>query len=65
MALITKKKVPFKISQKLRKYLTKYGREKELPIKYTDLLRFDNAFPLYDKKGNSFSLHSKKKGTEL
>lgn len=51
MALITKKKIPFKISPKLRKYLTKYGREKELPIKYSDLLRFDNAFPLYDKKG--------------
>jgi hypothetical protein len=51
MALITKKKIPFKISPRLRKYLGKYGREKALPIKYTDLLRFDNAFPLYDKKG--------------
>ncbi len=51
MALITKKKIPFKISNKLRKYLTKYDREKELPIKYSDLLRYDNAFPFYDKKG--------------
>lgn len=51
MALITKKKIPFKISSKLRKYLAKYDREKNLPIKYSDLLRFDNAFPLYDKKG--------------
>jgi hypothetical protein len=51
MALITKKKIPFKISAKLRKYLAKYGREKSLPIKYSDLLRYDNAFPLYDKKG--------------
>ncbi|WP_435354084.1 hypothetical protein [Emticicia sp. SJ17W-69] len=51
MALITKKKIPFKISHRLRKYLSKYGREKDLPIKYSDLLRYDNAFPLYDKKG--------------
>lgn len=51
MALITKKKIPFKISSKLRKYLSKYGRERVLPIKYTDLLRYDNSFPLYDKKG--------------
>ncbi len=51
MALITKKKIPFKISNRLRKYLTKYDREKELPIKYSDLLRYDNAFPFYDKKG--------------
>lgn len=51
MALISKKKIPFKISPRLRKYLAKYGRERALPIKYSDLLRFDNAFPLYDKKG--------------
>ncbi|MGL4629666.1 MAG: hypothetical protein ACRCVT_00565 [Leadbetterella sp.] len=52
MALISKKKVPFKISSKLRKYLQKYGREKELPLKYDDLLRYDNKINLYDKNGN-------------
>ncbi len=51
MALITKKKVPFKISSRLKRYLLKYGRERELPLKYTDLRRFDNRIPLYDKKG--------------
>jgi hypothetical protein len=49
MALISKKKIPFKISNKLRRYLVKYGREKEIPLKYTDLLRFDNKISLYDK----------------
>jgi hypothetical protein len=51
MALISKKKIPFKISPRLRKYLVKYGRERELPLKYSDLKRFDNSIPLYDKKG--------------
>lgn len=51
MALITKRKIGFKISPKLRKYLTKYQRERELPLKYSDLLRFVMRVPLYDKKG--------------
>ncbi len=51
MALITKKKIPFRINGILRKYLTKYGREMALPIQYEDLLRFDNAISLYDKFG--------------
>jgi hypothetical protein len=52
MALISKKKIPYKISPKLRKYLQKYGREKELPLKYSDLTRYDNKISLYDKNGN-------------
>jgi hypothetical protein len=52
MALISKKKIPFKISQKLRKYLVKTGREINLPLKYIDLLRYDNKITLYDKNGN-------------
>lgn len=51
MALISKKKIPFKISPKLRKYLQKFGREIQLPLKYSDLLRYDNKITLYDKKG--------------
>ena len=52
MALITKKKIPYKINLSLRRYLLKYGREFQLPIQYQDLLRYDNAIPLYDKKEN-------------
>lgn len=52
MALISKKKIPYNISNKLRRYLQKYGREKELPLNYSDLLRYDNKITLYDKNGN-------------
>ena len=52
MAIISKKKEAFPISKTLRSYLTKYDREMELPIFYSDLLRFDNSIPLYDKTGN-------------
>lgn len=52
MAIISKKKIPFKINADLRKYLEQYNRELSIPIHYAYLLRFDNAIPLYDKKGN-------------
>jgi hypothetical protein len=52
MALITKKKNPYRINGSFRKYLLKYGREMELPIQYLDLKRYDNSIALYDKKGN-------------
>ncbi|MFN8357238.1 MAG: hypothetical protein U0Y10_22470 [Spirosomataceae bacterium] len=52
MALISKKKIPYKISNRLRRYLEKYNREFEMPLGYSDLLRYDNTIPLYDKKGN-------------
>jgi NAD-specific glutamate dehydrogenase len=51
MALISKKKLPFPISQSLYSYLRKHNRISPIPIHYTDLLRFDNAIPLYDQKG--------------
>lgn len=51
MALITKKKIPFRINNRLRKYLTHYGREFAMPLEYHHLQRFDNSIPLYDKKG--------------
>ncbi len=51
MALISKKKIPFRINGSLRKYLLKYGREMDLPIQYNDLKRYDNTIALYDKKG--------------
>ena len=52
MALISKKKVPYRINTDLREYLVKYQREVPLQIHYTDLLRFSNAISLYDPKGN-------------
>ena len=50
MALISKKKLPFKISHHLRHYLVKYDREFKLPINYADLLRYDNSIPLIDRR---------------
>lgn len=52
MALISKKKIPVKISQGLRAYLNRYDREVKAPIAYPDLLRYDNAIPLYDSQGH-------------
>jgi hypothetical protein len=52
MALISKKKDLFKISEALRQYLDKYERLIELPITYESLLRYDNSIPLYDRNGN-------------
>ncbi|MEM7549970.1 MAG: hypothetical protein AAF363_09855 [Bacteroidota bacterium] len=50
MALISKKKVPYKVSRHLRKYLKSYDREVELPIEYPDLLRYNNSIALRDLK---------------
>ncbi len=52
MAIISKKKELFKVSEALRKYLEKYDRTFDLPITYESLLRYDNSIPLYDRKGN-------------
>ena len=52
MAIISKKKIPFSISKHLRKYLTARERAVEIPIKYTDLLRYNNSIPLYDNWGD-------------
>ena len=51
MALISKKKIPFKISPRLRKYLRIHRREINLPIQYNDLLRYNNSIALYDHWG--------------
>jgi hypothetical protein len=45
------KKPNYPVCQTLYKYLKKYGRHFETEIAYNDLLRFQNSFPLYDKKG--------------
>ncbi len=48
MALISKKKKIYSISDSLRNYLYTHGRHFEIPISYSDLLRSNNAIPLYD-----------------
>jgi hypothetical protein len=48
MALISKKKKIFSLSDRLLKYLAHNGRSMSIPIAYSDLTRFDNAIPLYD-----------------
>ncbi|MBD3627383.1 hypothetical protein [Cyclobacterium sp.] len=52
MAVISKKKIVYPISENLRKYLIKYGREVDIPIHYKELLRYGNSIALYDFKGN-------------
>jgi hypothetical protein len=52
MALISKKKIIYPVSLKLRGYLQKYGREVDFPIHYADLLRYSTSVPLYDSNGN-------------
>lgn len=52
MPLISKKKIPYPISEGLRRYLIKYDRDCPLPITYESLLRYDNSIPLYDRNGN-------------
>ena len=49
MALISKKKILYRINHQLRRYLKKYNREYTMNISYADLLRYDNAIVLYDK----------------
>ncbi|MEM6642860.1 MAG: hypothetical protein AAF616_07775, partial [Bacteroidota bacterium] len=51
MAIISKKKKIFPVTKWLRSYIEKYDREMDLPIYYTDLIRYDNSIPLYDNTG--------------
>lgn len=48
MALISKKKIPFKVSPVLTKYLINQDRMTRLPIHYSDLLRYSNSIALFD-----------------
>lgn len=52
MAIISKKKEVFPISEQLRAYLVKNARQMALPIKYKDLLRYNNSIPLLDANDN-------------
>jgi hypothetical protein len=47
----TTKKPPFPINAGLRGYLTRYKRERELPVSYERLRDFQEAIPLTDERG--------------
>jgi hypothetical protein len=49
MAEISRKKPVFSINDELWSYLKKYDREVDLPITYSELLRYDNSIPLLDR----------------
>lgn len=50
MALISKKKQIYPISDGLRRYLITYAREVDIPIHYHELLRYTSSIALYDSK---------------
>jgi hypothetical protein len=52
MAHINQKKIPYEVDRGLRRYLKAYGREMDLPILYSDLLRYSESVTLFDKHGN-------------
>lgn len=49
MAVIKKKKKVYTITPELRAYLGEFGREMKLPIRYSDLLRYEDKIPVMDK----------------
>ena len=51
MAAIRFKKPSFKISDPLRTYLVRTGRETDVPITYTDLVHHTSSITLHDKSG--------------
>ncbi|OHX67961.1 hypothetical protein [Flammeovirga pacifica] len=51
MAIISKKKVPYPVTEPLEYFLDQYDRLSPISIDYNDLLRFNNAVPLYDSQG--------------
>lgn len=47
----SKKKLIYPISDRFRHYLWQHGREVQLPVSYSDLLRMTYSIPLKDKSG--------------
>ena len=54
----SKKKIFYPIRPELKAYLLKYSREKKIPVHYSDLLRFNLATPLIDKRGRDTLWHT-------
>lgn len=51
MALISRKKKPYAVSQRLLEYLKDHGRVTPLPVSFELLGRYQDAVTLYDKRG--------------
>jgi hypothetical protein len=51
MAMISRKKRHYSVSEALLGYLRRHSRAGELPVSYADLTRYDEATPVYDKRG--------------
>ena len=49
---VSEKKPPCAVCEELRSYLTRFNRDTELPVRYSQLLHWDEAMPLYDKNGD-------------
>jgi hypothetical protein len=49
--LISRKKQPYPVSERLREYLDEHDREFLLPIRYDDLTTYGDTIPVYDKRG--------------
>jgi hypothetical protein len=49
--LISRKKIIYSVRPPFAEYLAKYDRSITLPIRYDDLMRYEQAIPLYDKAG--------------
>jgi hypothetical protein len=47
----SRKKPNYPVTAELRKYLKGYGRLMKIEAEYKDLLRFQSAYPLYDRRG--------------
>lgn len=48
----SKKKIQFPVRPPLLQYLRKYNHSAALPIRYEDMLRYNNAMTLFDHHGN-------------
>ncbi|NQY09342.1 MAG: hypothetical protein HRT71_07480 [Flavobacteriales bacterium] len=51
MTDIQKKKIHYEVSENLSRYLSGYSRSFLIPVRYEDLLRYENSMPLIDKQG--------------
>jgi hypothetical protein len=49
--LISRKKRIYPVREPFAAYLAKYDRTSALPVRYEELLRYEQAIPLYDKAG--------------
>lgn len=56
--IISRKKPNYPVREPLRNYLKEFHRLVELSIEYSDLLRYENSFPLLDNDGKDTLWHS-------